>query len=265
MSPFRDATAQLSADVAVLAARRRAEAALTPSGWRSLHVQRTARIAFGVTATAAAAAIAAAMLDEAGGYTLMLIGGWAAALVAGAVAAAVASMQLRRAVAAAMATTGEPHHDLALLRALSPRRIELDLARRRGRASHGWPLIAAVLLGPHTLQLALGVVFRPSLEDADTWMFVTGAYSIHLFIYGACVAWLFPVRRRTWRPVVIVGLLSLVPGVLTLGISSLIVLATASVLILIAFRPMQRVMAREERVLAAAAAEVTAAEVAQNM
>lgn len=261
MSPFRDPSSALSTAVADLAAERQVEAVAIPA-WRHLHSRRAGRVAFGATAsTVFALGIAVNLAFHPIGATVVVTAAaWLAGVLAYAVARFVASRRLARTLAAVVTPTGEPHHDLAMLRAMSPVRVALDMARRRRHASHAWPLVAAVLVGPHSLHIGVMAVSGTHLYGMDSWFYFTAVLSAHLYIYGVWAAWRFPVRRMAWANVGIVTVLSLFPGVLVAGISTAVVIATAAALVLIAAVPMGRIIDRERAVLAAAETALLAAE-----
>jgi hypothetical protein len=257
MHPFRDASAEVSVQVAQLHAVRQTELALTPTGLRSLFVRRSARLGAGITGAVAGAGIAAAMAFQTGGYTGMLIAACLVSAVVYVAVAVVASAELRTTLDRAITPIGEPFHDLAVLTAGNPLRIEHDLASRRGHASHAWPLIAAALLGPHALHLVVGQLMGPfSLDDFDSWMLGGAVYHVHVFAYAVIAAWRFPRVRHGGYDVLIAVALSAFPGFYMAFISSIFVAATAAVLALVALWPMGRIIDREQRMLAAAAAEL---------
>jgi hypothetical protein len=258
MAPFRDASEQLAAEAAALAHRRRAEAAATPRGWRSIYVHRVARVAFGVTATLGAAVTATTMVLGVRGLAARIAAAWAVALAVYLAALVVASLRLRRRIAAAVTITGEPVDDLARLRAVSPRQVEHAMSSRLGRASHRWPLVAAVLLGPHSCQLPVmrAIDFLPG--GADEYMAITVVFGGHLFAYGLWAAWRYPVRRAVGGDIVMVCALSALVAPFTLGLSIVATLGTAVVLGLVAFGPMGCIIDGEQARLAAAEAAISA-------
>jgi hypothetical protein len=249
MSPFRDATALVEAEAAALEVCRRAELAETPRGPASLFVRRSARIAFGVAGTAGAACVALAMLGRTGGYAALLVGSWVAAVLAYGLATIVASVVLERRLRRAIRRRGEPFDDAAALRAIDPRAVEHELAGRRAHPSQAWPLVAASLLGPHTVHLLVKLAGQGTelLHEFDDWMLVSAALTPHVFVYGIVTAWTFPRRRKLAAPILIAGALARFPGILLLGIPSLIVMTTAAVLVLFAYLPMGWIIDREAR------------------
>lgn len=259
MTPFRDATEQLAAEAAALAQDRQAEAAATPRGWRSIYVHRVARVAFGVTATAGAVVTATTMALGMRGLPGRIAVAWAVALAVYLAALVVASLHLRRRIAAAVTVTGEPVDDLARLRAVSPREVEHAMSSRLGRASYRWPLVAAVLLGPHSCQLPVmdAIDFLPG--GADEYMAVTVVFGAHLFAYGLWAAWRYPLRRGVGGDIVMVCALSALVAPFTLGLSIVATLGTALVLGLAAFAPIGRIIDREQARLAAAEAAIRGA------
>jgi len=245
MSPFRTATEIVEAEVAVLEAEHRRVLASLPSGHRSLFVRRTARIAAGVAGTAVAAVMLIAVQATARGHARLLFAGWAAAAIAYAVAAAAASLVLRRRLRRAIVRTDDPFRDHAALRAADLPGLEHALAGRRSHASYAWPLVAITLLGPPTLLLLPGLAMGASSRELDEWLRFTCGVSPHIFGYAIVVAWRYPRTQRVWGHVLWATVLSLFPGVLFAGISTLIVFLTAAMIAIVGFLPMSALMVRE--------------------
>jgi hypothetical protein len=245
MSPFRNATELVEAEVAVLEAAHHRALASTPTCHRSLFVRRTARIAAGVAATVVAAVLVVAMMTTTAGYARLLLAGWGVVLIAYAVAAAAASLVLQRRLRRAMMRTGDPFRDHAALRVADLPGLERELAGRRIHASYAWPLVAITLLGPPTLHLLVGLGLGASYHKLDEWLRFTCRLSPHIFGYAIVVAWRYPRTRRVWRHVLCATVLSLFPGVLFLGISTLIVFFSAAIIALVGYLPMDALMARE--------------------
>jgi hypothetical protein len=261
VTPFRDPSSALSTAVAALAAERQTEAAAIPA-WRHVYSRRAGRVAFGATASAVfAIGIGMTLAFHPIGATVVVTAvAWIAGLLAYAGARFAASRRLRAAIAVAVTPTGEPNHDLMMLRAMSPVRVALDMARRRRRPSHAWPLVAAVLVGPHSLHIGVMALSGTELYGMDSWFYFSSVLSAHLYLYGVWAAWRFPLRRMVWANVGIVTVLSLFPGVLVAGISTAVVIATATALALVAAVPMGRIIDRERAILAAAETALLAAE-----
>ena len=122
MAPFRDATDFVRAQAEALRDRRLDELHATPTGWRSVYVQRAARLAAGAAgvlgAMALAGVIAAAPPCDRDAGEAVVVGlalVWSAVLGAGATAALVADHRLRWQVRAGLRPTCDPHDDLIQL------------------------------------------------------------------------------------------------------------------------------------------------------
>jgi hypothetical protein len=252
MSPFRDATPEIEREAAALEVQRLGELQAIPSGHRSIFVRRSARIGAGVIGCVGAALVAGAMFLDTGGYTLLMLWTWAAMIAAYLVTAVLASGYLARRLRRAATRRGEPYGDLAALKAVDLGAIERRLAAARGHASYALPLVAIALLAPHTLQLLAGLMMDPSmpLADYDEWMRWTSLLLIHVYGYAVIAAWRFPVSRRPGRLVLFSTGLSSVPWILYV-LPPLVVLVTAVLVVVIAFRPMGRVIDAEEAKLCA--------------
>jgi len=248
MAPYRDATDFVRAQAEALRARRRDELHTIPTGWRSVYVQRAARLAAGaagvVGAMALAGMIAAARpRDPAAGDAVVvgLVLVWSAVLGAGATAALVADHRLRWQVRAALARTRDPYDDLIRLRAAGPAAIERRLSSRHARASWILPLAAATLLVPHTLHaIVVGLLFASRLEPEYVQLTAFGAAPV--FAYGLYVAWDFPRNPRVRDAVhgaLVAGLFPLLQA------SALIAGATAIPIVLLVHRPMRAIIERE--------------------
>lgn len=244
MLPYRDGTAGIEAELAVLAAHQHRMLEALPTGRSSLYVRRTARIASGITGASFAPVLV--MHAGVGGLARVLAVAWVAMVIAYAVATRVARRIRRRALTQPLRRTGEPFRDLAALRAADLPAIEEALAARRAHASYAWPLVAITVLGPATLHVLVGLALGASMRALDEWLVVTSVFSAHVYAYAVIAAWRFPRVRKLGHPVVMATLLSLVPGIACAGVSSLVVLATGGVLSLVAYRPMARLMRREQ-------------------
>ncbi len=248
MTPFRDATDFIRAQAEALRARRLDELHQLPTGWRSVYVQRTARLAAGaaglVGTMALAGMIAAAPprgVDAGEAVVVGLLLVWSAVLGVGSLAALVADHRLRCHVRAGLARTGDPHDELIRLRAAGPVAIERRLASRHARASWIVPLLAATLLLPHTLHaIVLGLLSAQPLDPG--YVQLTAFWAAPTFAYGVYVAWDFPRKPRVRdavRGAVVAGLFPLLP------LSALIAGATAIPIVLVAHRPMRAIIERE--------------------
>jgi hypothetical protein len=256
MSTFRDATAAVTAEAEILAARHLDSLPTIPTGHRSVFVRRTARIAAGVVGTLVAAAIVyllahrGAMKDAYGAAAVrLLLWSWPAMAAAYVVAAVASGVVLRRRLRRHVARTADPFRDAAALRQLDLAAVERAMSSRFGPASYAWPLLAITLLAPHTLQLPFVVPERHPVEFAAMWMRVTGVLSIHIYLYGVLAAWTFPENGHVWQHIGWTIFLSLFPGVLTFGLASAIVLATATAVAVLGYWPMRALMRREDAAL----------------
>ena len=256
--PFRDATSIVAARVEALRQRRLAELAATPTGWASVYVQRSARIAFGATATLGALELAAFVLAayepqrchpsrDGTGIALGLATVWLVALGAAVASAVLAARRLRRQLGADLAPTADPYRDLRRLEQHAPAAIERALAAAWPRASWVLPLVGATLLVPHTLHLAIGLLIGLALglehvlldHTYYVWTIVFGG---PVFAYGLWVAWQFPRQPRVEaavRGAALVGAFPLLP------VSAVMAWLTAAVVVRVAHRPMRAIVLRE--------------------
>jgi hypothetical protein len=244
MSPYRDGTAGIEAEIAALEAQQHRLREALPTGRHSLFVRRTARIAAGITGAAFGPVLVARA--SLGGLAPLLAVAWAAVVVAYAGAALAANQVLRRALARPLVCTGEPFRDLAALRAADLVAVERALDDRRAHASYAWPLVAITVLGPATLHVLVGLVLGATARELDEWLVVTSVFSAHVYAYALITAWRFPRVRKIGHPVTVATLLSLVPGIACACLSSLVVLATAGAIALVGYAPMAAIMRREQ-------------------
>src|SRR5688572_10910564 len=195
---YRDATASVADEADLLSAERSAEIDRLPPALVRLYGARVARIAFGATGTTGALALAGHMLLAERGFGGGLLVSWELAIAAYLVARVVAPIALRRQLARAARITGDPFRDAAALRALDVHALAHRRATSIRHASYAWPLVAATLLGPHTLHIAVGALlmcpFR--MGSFDEWMQFTSALTPHVFAAGVYAAWRFPVTRQ---------------------------------------------------------------------
>lgn len=248
MAPFRDATDFVRAQAEALRVHRLDELHATPTGWRSVYVQRAARLAAGAAgvlgAMALAGVIAAAPPCDRDAGEAVVVGlalVWSAVLGAGATAALVADHRLRWQVRAGLTPSGDPHDDLNRLRAASPAAIERRLSSRRARASWILPLAAATLLVPHTLHaIVVALLFASRLEPAYVQLTALGAAPV--FAYGLYVAWDFPRNPRVRDAVHGALVAGLFPA---LQLSAVVAGATAIPIVLLVHRPMRAIIERE--------------------
>lgn len=258
MDPFRDATAIVCARADALHQRRLAELAATPTGWDSVYVQRSARLAFGTTATLGALVLAAFVLAahqpqrshpsrDGTAIALGLATVWLVALGAAVASAALAARRLRRQLGADLARTADPYRDLRRLEQHAPAAIERARAAAWPRASWVLPLVGATLLVPHSLHLMVsllvGVVEGHDQLLLDHRYYVsTIVFGGPVFAYGLWVAWEFPRQQRVEaavRGAALVGLFPLLP------VSAVMAWLTAAVVVRVAHRPMRAIVLRE--------------------
>ena len=244
---YRDATASVADEADLLRAERGAEIARLPPALVHLYGVRVARIAFGATGTTGALALGGTMLLGQRGFGGGLLVSWALAVAAYLVARVVAPIALRRQLARATRLTDDPFRDAAALRALDVHALAHRRVAAIRHASYAWPLVAATLLGPHTLHMAVAALLMAPLRmgEFDEWMQFTSALTPHVFAAGVYAAWRFPVTRTFGRHVLVATALSLLPGALLLGIPCLVVAVTAGALGLVAYRPMAAIIDRE--------------------
>jgi hypothetical protein len=254
MSMFRGATVAVEAET--LAARHLQSLSAIPTGHRSLFVRRRARIAAGVVGSLFAAAIVfflahrGAMKDAYGAAGVhLLLWSWPAMAAAYILVAVASSVVLRRRLHRRVARTADTFRDAAAMRQLDLAAVERAMSSRFGAASYAWPLLAITLLAPHTLQLPFVVPERHAVEYAAMWMRGTGVLSIHIYLYGMCAAWTFPENGHVWHHIGWATFLSLFPGVLTFGLTSAIVLATATAVAALGYWPMRALMRHEDAAL----------------
>lgn len=248
MEPFRDASDIIRARADALHARRLEELRSTPTGWRSVYVQRCTRIGAGAAAVVGtmvlAGAIASAPLYAADNGEQIITGlalVWLATLVVGAMAALVAHLRRRRHLRRGLARTSDPQHDLARLTVTSPAEAERRQASRHARESWIVPLVAATLLLPHTLHaLVVWLVFEQPMPIG--YVRATCVLAAPTFLYGLYVAWDFPRNQRVGDAVRGAALFGLFPF---LPVSALIAGVTAAVVVRVAHRPMRAIVLRE--------------------
>jgi hypothetical protein len=263
---YRDATAEVAAEATALAAQRSAEIDALSDTVVTLYARRHARVAFGVTGAISAAAAVVGMLAQLDAVGWALVAGWIAALGAYGITRWLAQHRARRILDGWIASGGDPYRDAAALRALDVPAHARELVGRCGDASVVWPLVAAVLIGPHTLHLAIGALFNPdptAMRFFDDWLRTSAAAMAPVFAYAVVAACRFPRTRAIGGPIGIAVLLSVAPVVMVvcaldgrcIGVGifiaypvvAVVVAATAAVVTLLAHRPMRAIMAREGR------------------
>jgi hypothetical protein len=242
---YRDATASVAAEADALEAARLAEIDALSADVVRLYARRRARIAFGIGAAVGWAAMVVAMITDAASATSLLLAAWVLALGSAGVALLVASTVLRNRLVRSIAGGGDPYQRAGALRGVRVAEIARRVAVGRRHASQAWPLIAANLLLPQTLHFLVYVVCAGSavrIDDFDHWLAFTTALTPHVFAYGLYAAWTFPRTRRIGRHVGVAAVLSLIPGLLLVGIPSLVVLVTSGAVALLAYLPMDAVI-----------------------
>lgn len=237
--------------------------------------RRVARIWFGVVATAGGVAMFLAALVYSGldfplgssreeAPTWILMATWVTAMFAYAMARKLAVRDVYAELARVVASSNDPHTDIARLRVYTPVKRTAYIIDRKERGSVAWPLAGLALIGPLSLHGLIAWLMDCSAAEFTDWIQVSALLVGHCHLFVAIFAVVFagqvrsvsfgqPILRRTaWGHVFWVILLALVPAILP----AVVVAATALVYIPLAYNWVARSVQRERTIILAAAGDV---------
>lgn len=272
-TPYRTADAGWMRERDALLAERTAQSRDLPRDFPALYGRRWGRLGAGIVMTLGAVALALAglvqLLSEAvfrgewqPPYSAVLLATLGMSVVVWIAGRLLAPRVLPRAVRRRFVATEDARTDVERLSRQTPARDAADLVDDLERRSLAWPLVGLSLVLPLTLHLAVACLFSIPLKSFDVWiafsLVLTVPAHVTLAAFAAQLAsdvsasedFQPPTRSvgraalRAWGFTVLV---SLVPGVLVLGIPPLLVAATGGVVIPVMFAAARGVLLTERR------------------
>lgn len=266
---FRDPNQALAIQLSALRQKRRAEIAEVPVAFVELYVARLSRLRAGVIACAGTALVFVVSLaavavhgpfglpdDLARHIAAVLLGTWCLSVIAYVLTRRTGSRHFARRLETGIEPSGDSHRDLDRLRNVQTRRAALELVDRLEGPGLAWPLAGMAMSLPlllHFLVFEIAAGFPPDPLVFGDWVVLSATLVPHChlvlarrcFRHGRDLA-----RGRVCEDAAISALgttmaFSLIPGLILIGVPTVLVGVTGAAIVPAAFWDARRVHQRE--------------------